>query len=190
MLFVFSVCALSQAKLPRGIHQVRPHLKNIDNVPLLVPLFTDCTPDSESSICFFSKATKPYMLDRNKSQKYKIRFCTLGYCSCEPAPLVQCLFSPSSPSDPQQWSRWGKTMINDQWDPFNGQKRWSELLSVTTVDVFSVCLWVVLTCRLHSHVWDDEDHAGEQGGYMLSGKLCQFPQQPPVSTEWCQVGTH
>ena len=50
MLF-FSVPALSQAKLPRGIHQVRPHLKNIDNVPLLVPLFTDCTPDSESSIC-------------------------------------------------------------------------------------------------------------------------------------------
>lgn len=138
----------------------------------------------------FSKATKPYMLDRNKSQKYKIRFCTLGNCSCEPAPLVQCLFSPSSPSDPQQWSRWGKTMINDQWDPFNGQKRWSELLSVTTVDVFSVCLWVKLTCRLYSHVWDDEDHAGEQGGYMLSGKLCQFPQQPPVSTEWCQVGTH
>lgn len=36
-----------QAKLPRGIHQVRPHLQNIDNVPLLVPLFTDCTPESE-----------------------------------------------------------------------------------------------------------------------------------------------
>lgn len=41
------VPARSQAKLPRGIHQVRPHLKNIDNVPLLVPLFTDCSPDSE-----------------------------------------------------------------------------------------------------------------------------------------------
>lgn len=40
-------CSL-QAKLPRGIHQVRPHLQNIDNVPLLVPLFTDCTPESES----------------------------------------------------------------------------------------------------------------------------------------------
>lgn len=36
-----------QAKLPRGIHQVRPHLQHIDNVPLLVPLFTDCTPESE-----------------------------------------------------------------------------------------------------------------------------------------------
>ncbi|KAM4524631.1 transmembrane protein 94 isoform 2-T2 [Odontesthes bonariensis] len=36
----------NRAKLPRGIQQVRPHLKNIDNVPLLVPLFTDCTPDT------------------------------------------------------------------------------------------------------------------------------------------------
>ena len=41
--------SLPQAKLPRGIHQVRPHLNNIDNVPLLVPLFTDCTPESESA---------------------------------------------------------------------------------------------------------------------------------------------
>ncbi len=51
LFFCFPVHSLSQAKLPRGIHQVRPHLKNIDNVPLLVPLFTDCTPDSESSSC-------------------------------------------------------------------------------------------------------------------------------------------
>uniref|UniRef100_A0A8C1G4Y2 Transmembrane protein 94 n=1 Tax=Cyprinus carpio TaxID=7962 RepID=A0A8C1G4Y2_CYPCA len=36
----------NRAKLPRGIHQVRPHLKNMDNVPLLVPLFTDCTPET------------------------------------------------------------------------------------------------------------------------------------------------
>ncbi|KAK2821061.1 hypothetical protein Q5P01_024020 [Channa striata] len=36
----------NRAKLPRGIRQVRPHLKNIDNVPLLVPLFTDCTQDT------------------------------------------------------------------------------------------------------------------------------------------------
>ncbi|XP_075033961.1 transmembrane protein 94 isoform X2 [Mixophyes fleayi] len=36
----------NRAKLPRGIHQVRPHLQNIDNVPLLVPLFTDCTSET------------------------------------------------------------------------------------------------------------------------------------------------
>jgi hypothetical protein len=30
--------------LPRGIDKIRPHLEQIDNVPLLVSLFTDCTP--------------------------------------------------------------------------------------------------------------------------------------------------
>lgn len=32
------------AKLPRGIDKIRPHLELIDNVPLLVSLFTDCNP--------------------------------------------------------------------------------------------------------------------------------------------------
>ena len=35
-----------QAKLPIGIEQVRPHLENVDNVPLLVSLFTDCTAEN------------------------------------------------------------------------------------------------------------------------------------------------
>ncbi|PSN29814.1 hypothetical protein C0J52_24796, partial [Blattella germanica] len=34
----------NRAKLPRGIDKIRPHLELIDNVPLLVSLFTDCTP--------------------------------------------------------------------------------------------------------------------------------------------------
>lgn len=36
----------NRAKLPKGIDNIRPHLENIDNVPLLVSLFTDCTPDT------------------------------------------------------------------------------------------------------------------------------------------------
>ena len=35
---------LNRAKLPKGIKNIRPHLENVDNVPLLVSLFTDCTP--------------------------------------------------------------------------------------------------------------------------------------------------
>lgn len=31
------------ARLPHGVSQVREHLKNVDNVPLLVQLFTDVT---------------------------------------------------------------------------------------------------------------------------------------------------
>lgn len=33
----------NRAKLPRGIDKIRPHIEMIDNVPLLVSLFTDCT---------------------------------------------------------------------------------------------------------------------------------------------------
>ncbi|CDW57517.1 hypothetical protein TTRE_0000580901 [Trichuris trichiura] len=33
----------NRARLPKGIENVRPHLDNVDNVPLLVSLFTDCT---------------------------------------------------------------------------------------------------------------------------------------------------
>nr|XP_012144918.1 PREDICTED: uncharacterized protein KIAA0195 isoform X3 [Megachile rotundata] len=32
----------NRAKLPRGIDKIRPHIELIDNVPLLVSLFTDC----------------------------------------------------------------------------------------------------------------------------------------------------
>ena len=31
------------ARLPVGIDAIRKHLAEVDNVPLLVPLFTDCT---------------------------------------------------------------------------------------------------------------------------------------------------
>ena len=37
---------LNRAKLPKGIENIRPHLENVDNVPLLVSLFTDCTPET------------------------------------------------------------------------------------------------------------------------------------------------
>lgn len=35
----------NRAKLPRGIENIRPHLNTVDNVPLQVSLFTDCTPE-------------------------------------------------------------------------------------------------------------------------------------------------
>ncbi|KAG9350349.1 hypothetical protein JZ751_026703 [Albula glossodonta] len=54
----------NRAKLPRGIHQVRPHLKNIDNVPLLVPLFTDCTPETNfRNSCLFLQSDLSISLD-------------------------------------------------------------------------------------------------------------------------------
>jgi hypothetical protein len=36
----------NRAKLPRGIANIEPHIQNVDNVPLLVSLFTDCLPEA------------------------------------------------------------------------------------------------------------------------------------------------
>ena len=36
----------NRAQLPRGIENIRPHLETMDNVPLLVSLFTDCVPST------------------------------------------------------------------------------------------------------------------------------------------------
>lgn len=41
-----SIFVYFQAKLPRGISNIRPHLENVDNVPLLVSLFTDCNAEA------------------------------------------------------------------------------------------------------------------------------------------------
>ncbi|KAG4070537.1 hypothetical protein HA402_001203 [Bradysia odoriphaga] len=36
----------NRAKLPRGIENIQPHIENVDNVPLLVSLFTDCSAEA------------------------------------------------------------------------------------------------------------------------------------------------
>ena len=46
-----------QAKLPRGIENIRPHLHSVDNVPLLVNLFTDCSVESKDFLSKFYQTT-------------------------------------------------------------------------------------------------------------------------------------
>lgn len=36
----------NKARLPKGVKSIRPHIKTTDDVPLLVPLFTECTPSA------------------------------------------------------------------------------------------------------------------------------------------------
>ncbi|KAI1291918.1 Transmembrane protein 94 [Halotydeus destructor] len=46
----FSFDIHNRAKLPKGIENIRPHLEEVDNVPLLVSLFTDCTPETSTEM--------------------------------------------------------------------------------------------------------------------------------------------
>lgn len=34
----------SKSKLPRGVHNIRPHLENVDDIPLHISLFAECEP--------------------------------------------------------------------------------------------------------------------------------------------------
>ncbi|CAL4159798.1 unnamed protein product, partial [Meganyctiphanes norvegica] len=40
----------NRARLPKGIENIHSHLENVDNVPLLVSLFTDCTPPATKTM--------------------------------------------------------------------------------------------------------------------------------------------
>ena len=50
------------AKLPHGLENVRKHLKEVDNVPLLVSLFTDVTKETTKGMVRSPLAPKPILL--------------------------------------------------------------------------------------------------------------------------------
>ncbi|XP_054717326.1 transmembrane protein 94-like [Uloborus diversus] len=46
----------NRAKLPKGTENIRPHIENVDNVPLQVSLFTDCTAEAtREMICIMQE---------------------------------------------------------------------------------------------------------------------------------------
>ncbi|CAH8625658.1 unnamed protein product [Schistosoma intercalatum] len=55
------------SRLPCGIDSIRPHLENVDNVPLQVSLFTDCTPKAVSEMIQIMK-------------EYGDTVCLIGSC--------------------------------------------------------------------------------------------------------------
>ncbi|VDN98748.1 unnamed protein product, partial [Rodentolepis nana] len=57
----------NKSRLPSGIKNIRTHLENVDNVPLKVSLFTDCTPSAvDEMICIM--------------QEYGETVCVVGSC--------------------------------------------------------------------------------------------------------------
>ncbi|GAA54084.1 hypothetical protein CLF_112133 [Clonorchis sinensis] len=57
----------NKSRLPCGIENIRPHLMHVDNVPLQVSLFTDCTPDTAYQMITIL-------------QEYGEIVCTVGSC--------------------------------------------------------------------------------------------------------------
>ena len=63
----------NRAKLPRGVENIRPHLEHVDNVPLLVPLFTDCTPEGMSLNSGFNRLWETWSQFGCKSDHYPLQ---------------------------------------------------------------------------------------------------------------------
>ena len=53
--------------MPCGIENIRPHLEEMDNVPLLVSLFTDCTPSSTQEMVKILQAKKSFEIITQKN---------------------------------------------------------------------------------------------------------------------------
>lgn len=58
----------NRARLPRGIENIRPHLKCVDNIPLQVSLFTECTSDLTRQMLEIM-------------QEYEQIICVVGSCA-------------------------------------------------------------------------------------------------------------
>ena len=52
----------NKAQLPTGVSRVRPHLEEVDNVPLLVGLFTDCDPDVNKEMLIIMQENEEVVL--------------------------------------------------------------------------------------------------------------------------------
>ncbi|KAL1453212.1 hypothetical protein WDU94_007377 [Cyamophila willieti] len=58
----------NRARLPRGIENIRPHLGNVDNIPLQVSLFTECNSDLTRQMLEIM-------------QEYEQIICVIGSCA-------------------------------------------------------------------------------------------------------------
>lgn len=89
----------NRAKLPRGIENIEPHIQNVDNVPLLVSLFTDCLPEAtEEMIQIMQKYGEVcVVLGSSAHASSNVRIFLQANCSigCEPLYPQVCQNIPS-----------------------------------------------------------------------------------------------
>ena len=63
----------NRAQLPKGIENIRPHLETMDNVPLLVSLFTDSTPDTTREMISIMQVRRTALKNVVPTRQQRIR---------------------------------------------------------------------------------------------------------------------
>lgn len=92
----------NRAKLPKGIDNIRPHIENVDNVPLLVSLFTDCTPEATKEMIEIMQENEEVvcvigsMANESNIQIFLQADASIGI---DPMYPHMCITSPIFPSD-------------------------------------------------------------------------------------------
>lgn len=78
----------NRARLPKGIENIKPHLENVDNVPLLVSLFTDCTPPAtRAMLSIMQEYTEVVMVMGSSANADNIRLFMQADASLSVDPL-------------------------------------------------------------------------------------------------------
>lgn len=62
------------ARLPHGIEAIKKHLIQVDNVPLLVSLFTDATPDTIKSMVGILREHGEVVMSIGSAYRYVIEY--------------------------------------------------------------------------------------------------------------------
>eukprot|EP01132_Coremiostelium_polycephalum_P003789 gene3789-4714_t len=91
------------SRLPRGVSSIRKHLEEVDNVPLLVPMFSDCTPDTKTEMIKILQENGEVVCCIGSALNYDNTpiFCQSDLAlSLEPA-VARCLNLPLNKSDPR-----------------------------------------------------------------------------------------
>eukprot|EP00049_Salpingoeca_infusionum_P015229 m.292479 g.292479 ORF g.292479 m.292479 type:complete len:1756 (+) comp15841_c0_seq3:166-5433(+) len=100
---------VNNAKLPRGVNQIRQHLEEVDNVPLLVRLFSECSPSScasmiqimqenDQAVCCFVSSLNPNNYLSSAKSSVAIAIDPLRSFVCQwPAERIPASLSSLSP---------------------------------------------------------------------------------------------
>lgn len=158
---------------------MRPHLQNIDNVPLLVPLFTDCTPESEYGGDCDSGSLAP---STEHCQGLGIP-CTVEAVPC-PMQGAKESGPRGAPPRPLGWSH--ERVCSRESSDWVGRSQRGAHFPSSPVPSARLILRP-FDCP-HSHVRDDQGHAGVWRGDLLPGQLRQPTEQLPFPPERHQVG--
>jgi len=120
----------NRAKLPRGIKNIEPHIENVDNVPLLVSLFTDCLPEATKEMLRIMQAHGEICVvmgsaanANSNCQIFLQANCAIG---CEPLYPTVCQNSPAY-TESNLYNNKQKYLSNDR------PRKWYDIQKSVTI---------------------------------------------------------